>query len=145
MKITKGFYQKNQDNTYGSYTPFGTDGQLVDMISGLNLEYELKLGTEHDVQIHNDSETLTTVIENYAAPDNIDNSKYYQVVTSIDNDPPQPEEIVGRFLTTQITTELHWIDKSVSPNIDKLLKTKITNIFTLTNESRDTQIEETYV
>jgi len=144
MKITKGFYQKNQDNTYGSYTPFGTDGQLVDMISGLNLEYELKLGTEHDVQIHNDSETLTTIIENYAAPDDVDDSKYYQVVTSIDSAPSQPG-IVGRTLTTQITTELRWIDKSVSPNVNKLLKTKITNIFAILDESGDTQIEETYV
>ena len=144
MKITKGFYQKNEDNTYSHYMPFGTDGQLVDMISGLNLEYELKLGTEHDVQIHNDSNTLTTIIEDYAAPNNVGNGKYYRVITSINDDPEQPE-IVGRSLTTQIITELRWIDHTVDPSIDNLLKTKITNIFVILDEDGDTVIEETYV
>jgi len=47
VKTIKGSRQKNTTGGYADYIPFGADGEYVDMLSGLNLERELKLGGDH--------------------------------------------------------------------------------------------------
>ena len=64
MERIKGIRQKIGSGQYSSFVPFGTDGQFIEMISELNLEYELKLGTKHLAKIDEDEETNTTTIDN---------------------------------------------------------------------------------
>ena len=63
----KGFRQKQLDGSYSNFTPFGTDGILVDMLSGLDNEQELKLGGNHDATIiesvNASDEKVTTITE----------------------------------------------------------------------------------
>ena len=63
----KGFRQKQLDGSFSSFKPFGTDGILVDMLSGLDNEQELKLGGNHSStiveSINNKNEPVTTVTE----------------------------------------------------------------------------------
>ena len=47
VKTIKGSRQKNSTGNYADYIPFGADGEYIDMLSGLNLERELKLGGDH--------------------------------------------------------------------------------------------------
>ena len=66
MNRIKGLKQKQGNNSFSDLIPFGTDGNLVDMSSGLNIEEELKLGGNHDVSISSDPSTQrTTVTEFY--------------------------------------------------------------------------------
>ena len=50
----KEIRQKRENNTFLSI-PLGTDGLLVDMLSKLDLQEELKLGNDHYVQIEEDT------------------------------------------------------------------------------------------
>lgn len=50
--------RKKTSNGYTTGIPIGTDGILVDMLSGLDLEEELKLGNNHYVQIKDLKETI---------------------------------------------------------------------------------------
>lgn len=80
MDRIKGLHEK-QGSSYSAFMPFGTDGQLVDMASGLNLEYEVKIGTPHYVSI-NDSGASIVITEHYdanAAP----SGNFYKMVTTI--------------------------------------------------------------
>lgn len=80
MDRIKGLHEK-QGSSYSAFMPFGTDGQLVDMASGLNLEYEVKIGTPHYVDI-NDSGANIVITEHYdanAAP----SGNFYKMVTTI--------------------------------------------------------------
>lgn len=73
----KGFYQK----PYTTFHPFGTDGQLIDMLSGLNLEEQLKIGFVPDnIQII-DGESFT-VIQTYKYKDKNNNDVIYSVVST---------------------------------------------------------------
>lgn len=150
MKITKGFYQKNENNGYDNYTPLGTDGQLVDMISGVNLEYELKLGTKHLVSIETEDD-ITTIVEHYASPTEVEvtpGTKYYSLVTEIDSDPDATTtQPVGGIavVSTVITASLYWNDKTTTPVTEKLLKVKESRIIDITvGEESYTRIEEDY-
>lgn len=49
MNRIKSIRQKNSGGSFNAPIPFGTDGNLVDMASGLNNEQELKLGGNHKV------------------------------------------------------------------------------------------------
>ena len=61
MSKIKGLRQKTGSNTYNPLVPFGTDGNLVDMISTLDLEQELKLGGGHVSSIdENGNNTVIT-------------------------------------------------------------------------------------
>lgn len=64
MDRIKGLRQKQANGTFASLVPFGTDGNLVDMSSGLNNEEELKLGGNHEVSIVTNND-VTTVTELY--------------------------------------------------------------------------------
>jgi hypothetical protein len=70
MDRIKGLRQKRSDSSYNSLVPFGTDGILVDMLSGLDNEQEFKLGGNHDSVITEVNDTTTTIVETYKALDN---------------------------------------------------------------------------
>lgn len=60
--------RKKEDSGFGASIPLGTDGLLVDMLSGLDLEEELKLGNDHDatiVQKKVDNVDVTEIEEKY--------------------------------------------------------------------------------
>lgn len=60
----KQIRQKNASGTYMNY-PIGSQGTLIDMLSELDLEEELKIGGNHYVQVDNVSDELTYVREKY--------------------------------------------------------------------------------
>ena len=60
----KQIRQKNASGNYMNY-PIGSQGTLVDMLSELDLEEELKIGGNHYVQVDNISDELTQVREWY--------------------------------------------------------------------------------
>ena len=79
----KGLYKK-QSGSFGQYKPFGTDGTLVDMLSGLDNEQELKLGGNHTSTIVEsivNEENVTTITERYK--DRANNIVQYTLVTVI--------------------------------------------------------------
>ena len=80
----KGLRKKGSDNAFGDFVPFGTDGTLVDMLSGLDNEQELKLGGNHRVNIEEstvDGRNITTITEEYLDKNNTDIQ--YSVITEI--------------------------------------------------------------
>lgn len=60
----KQIRQKNASGNYINY-PIGSQGTLIDMLSELDLEEELKIGGNHYVQVDNVSDELTYVREWY--------------------------------------------------------------------------------
>lgn len=82
----KGIREKNS-GSYNSLVPFGTDGNLVDMASGLDLEEQFKLGGDHSTTIDTDANGVVNIIENYATSAVMGDStkSYYQVSTRIRN------------------------------------------------------------
>ena len=70
MDRIKGLRQKQSDSSYNSLIPFGTDGVLVDMLSGLDNEQEIKLGGNHTSIITEVNATTTSIVETYKALDN---------------------------------------------------------------------------
>lgn len=81
MDRIKGLRQKQSDSSYNSLIPFGTDGVLVDMLSGLDNEQELKLGGNHTSVITEVNATTTSIVETYKALDNT--TATYVVETTI--------------------------------------------------------------
>ena len=81
MDRIKGLRQKKPDNSFAALVPFGTDGLLVDMLSGLDNEQELKLGGNHSSVITEVDENTTTVVETYKELDNT--TETYKVETSV--------------------------------------------------------------
>ena len=65
MERIKGIRQKTGAGQYSNFVPFGSDGQLIDMASELNLEYELKLGPRHITKIINTDNSDNEIIEGY--------------------------------------------------------------------------------
>lgn len=60
----KQIRQKNSSGTYPTKgIPLGVDGLLVDMLSSLDLEEELRLGNDHYVEIQDNDDT--TVIKEW--------------------------------------------------------------------------------
>jgi len=120
MERIKGVRQKTGSGQYPSFVPFGTDGQYIDMISELNLEYELKLGTKHLAKIDEDEEAnTTTIVENYATPDESSaaNSSFYRASTKISSpnrqttrpdDEGNPKTAV---ITDQVEAQLYWVKR----------------------------------
>ncbi len=68
MDRIKGLRKKSVDS-FDNLIPFGTDGTLVDMLSGLDNEQELKLGGNHSSVITEVSASETTIVETYYALD----------------------------------------------------------------------------
>ena len=61
----KGLHVKTGPQSYSSLMPFGSDGQLIDMISSLDLEQELKLGGNHYVELEEDDDNDVLVIKEW--------------------------------------------------------------------------------
>jgi len=59
MQRVKSVRKKTSEGTFGSAIPFGTDGILVDMLSGLDNEQELKIGGNHVSSIEEDGNNTT--------------------------------------------------------------------------------------
>ena len=112
INTIKGTRQKASNNTYGQFFPFGTDGQYIDMASGLDLEKELKLGGDHLVSIQELEDNETFITEKYKKEE--ENQNFYQVETSI-------KEINQG---TLIKCRLYWIVNASSGNNGKILKKK---------------------
>lgn len=68
MERVKGLHKKTTASSFGPLVPIGTDGTLVDMLSGLDNEQELKLGGNHIAEISEDGNS-TTIIEQYCKND----------------------------------------------------------------------------
>ena len=123
VKTIKGSRQKNTTGGYADYIPFGADGEYVDMLSGLNLERELKLGGDHLTSI-TEQNGITVITQKYA--DSESTGKYYKVITTIS------EGATG----TTITSELHWLDNA---GTDVLKNTKT---IVIADEDTGTDITE---
>lgn len=95
QEVIRGSRQKLGTGSYSDLIPFGTYGKYIDMLSGLDLEQELKLGGATDVHINNNDDGSTTITENYAAEDS---TGHYQLVTVVDEE--------GTF----IIQSLYWVD-----------------------------------
>lgn len=62
----KQIRQKDSSGNFTTSIPIGTNGLLVDMLSNLDLEEELKLGNDHYAQITQDEDSgITTIKEWY--------------------------------------------------------------------------------
>ena len=65
MYRVKEIRQKNSSGSFDVGVPLGTDGILVDMLSGLDNEEELKLGGNHNSYIEEVSDSVTRITETY--------------------------------------------------------------------------------
>lgn len=110
MSSTKRIKQIRKRNNLNSFDgiPLGTDGLLVDMISGLDLEEELRLGNNHRVSIEEISDTVTQITELYYNSNSF-NTLEYSVVIRIEEIPAQD--------STQITMTLY---KGAAQAVNKL-------------------------
>lgn len=85
----KGIREKTSSAMYAPLIPFGTDGKLVDMLSGLDLEEDLIIGGDHHTVITQSDES-TTISEIFTKQADIDAGtakNYYKIDTTlIEND-----------------------------------------------------------
>lgn len=65
LKRIKTLHQKKNDDFIS--IPLGVDGLLVDMMSKLDLEEDLKIGNNHFVQILDENQYDTTIIQYYCS------------------------------------------------------------------------------
>lgn len=123
VQTIKGTRQKINAGSYADYIPFGADGEYIDMMSGLDLEKELRLGGDHITSIvQNNGQTVIT--EKYAKSSITTN--FYKVVTTI-------AESNGN---VTITSVLYWVNDSGTD------VTKKTKTITITDTSTGTNISE---
>lgn len=66
----KGLHIKQENNEYSNLIPFGTEGQLIDMISTLDLEEEIKLGGNHYAELKETDEQTVLKEWYYTKPKN---------------------------------------------------------------------------
>lgn len=125
VQTIKGSRQKSADgNSYGRYIPFGADGEYVDMLSGLTLERQLKLGGDHITTISTNQQGQTVITQKYADSESL--NSFYNVVTTIGKS--------GN--ATVITSQLHWIDNQGNDTL------KNTKTITIGGSGGQTEIEE---
>lgn len=96
MKTIKGIRQKQSSESYSPLVPIGSEGKYIEMNSNLNLENELKLGTNHYViieegeyEVPEQSELIIAqnrIIEYYTTEEKIEDFPYYKVITYIAED-----------------------------------------------------------
>lgn len=154
MKRIKGVRQK-QNGAYPTFVPLGTDGQFIDMISDLNLEYELKLGVKHVANITRDeyNEDITYILEYYATPQEVQQGgTFYSVETTIDGTGHAVAE-PDWYATDDMDAKLYWVTLgSGGEEISKkFIRGKHTEIWvtTITSANQDPysnyKIYETYI
>lgn len=131
IKTIKGARQKNSGGSYSQFLPFGTNGEYIDMMSGLDLEKELKLGGDHISSIEEGPNGVTIIKEKYAKENVTQN--YYEVRTRI-------EETA---IETRITSDLVWVENyNENPNNQIEIKRKSKTI-SIREDGTVTSIEET--
>ena len=123
IKTIKGTRQKISPGSYADYVPFGADGKYIDMMSGLDLEKELRLGGNHITKITNNG-TRTIITEVYGDSQNA--TDCYKVITTIG-------ENNGN---TEIISVLTWVDNQGTE------ETKATKIITIASTGAGTNISE---
>lgn len=88
----KGLKQKKNSGLYSDFIPFGTDGKYIDMLDGLDLEQQLKLGTISQVTFGTEHgglidgaifENITVITQDFCSEIDVDWTVHYQVVTKI--------------------------------------------------------------
>ena len=88
----KGLKQKKNGGLYSDFIPFGTDGKYIDMLDGLDLEQQLKLGTISQVTFGTENiglidgapfENITVITQDFCSEIDVDWTVHYQVVTKI--------------------------------------------------------------
>ena len=98
----KGLREKTGSAIYANLIPFGTDGKLVDMLSGLDLEEELMVGGNHYVSIQETSDTETAIVETYAKKADVEAgtaTDYHVVTTTITTDSVTDDVIISIVLS----------------------------------------------
>lgn len=98
MDRIKGIRQKTGQNTYAPLVPFGTDAILVDFLSGLDLEQQLKIGGNHTTSIIENNENQTTVTEKYYNQNGVANANVTYTVKTV---------IIQNNNTTTITISIY--------------------------------------
>lgn len=116
VQTIKGVRQKTGQNSYPVYVPFGVDGEYTDMLSGLTLEKEIKMGGDHLTTISTQQDGSTLITEKYAP--NATTVNYYQLVTNI-------SQVAN--VGTVIASTLSWIDNSQTSNIKNTKRITIQN------------------
>lgn len=88
----KGLKQKKNGGLYSDFIPFGTDGKYIDMLDGLDLEQQLKLGTISQVTFGIERgglidgapfDNITVITQDFCSEIDVDWTVHYQVVTKI--------------------------------------------------------------
>ena len=79
MERVKGYRKKRADDSYAPLVPFGSDGILIDMLSGLHLEYELVIGGKRNSTITENSTNIIFTNQYYNNAGNIQ----YTLTTTI--------------------------------------------------------------
>lgn len=118
---------KKTSSGFTNPIPFGTDGLLVDMLSGLDLEEELKLGNNHSATIIQYQNNTTEIEEKYK---NNEGSIEFSVLTLITEG--------NNGTTVNMKLFKGTINRDEQNNVieSNLLHTKIT---TISNEVIDTE------
>lgn len=104
----KGLRQKLQNNSYGDFVPFGSEGEYIDMFSGLSLEQEFLLGGTHQVYIKEVNNT-TIIIDNYGG--------VYCTRTTISH----PSSVTDRIVAQLYDTEDITLPSSISEYFDNYM------------------------
>ena len=66
----KGLHIKDSPNSYSNLIPFGSEGELIDMLSTLDLEQELKIGGNHYIEIKEENDETIVKEWYYTEPKN---------------------------------------------------------------------------
>ena len=111
---TKGFRPK-ENGQFSDFIPFGTQGEYVDMYSGLSLEQEMLLGAQHQVSITKTS-NKTTINDYYKDKDDV---VLYEMQTEIEKkENPTRTEIKSTLWTTnQISGNDRHRDKKIKEKL----------------------------
>lgn len=110
VQYIAGSRKKVGNGSYEPMIPFGVGGQYVNMLSGLTLERELKLGQDHQVSIVQNDDGSIDITETYQKPGD---TKYYKVLTNINDE------------ATTIVQKLYWVEGT---GTETLKKTKTVSI-----------------
>ena len=97
----KGLHIKEGPNSYTDLIPFGSNGELIDMVSTLDLEEELKIGGNHYFEISEDENDITIIKEWYLTQpkgneDNLSQICRYTVITAFSESPVSTALEVGQ-------------------------------------------------
>lgn len=117
MDRIKGIRQKTNGGVYSQLVPFGTDAILVDFLSGLDLQEELKIGGKHSTTITEESDSQTSIIEKYYNDANPAIVTYTLQVTITQTNSTTTTIVMNLYEGDQTTTILHSKTITITQNI----------------------------